>query len=64
MVVLYLPELELKLLERAETFTVFIVLAQVDNAPRFWLPANNTDGHAVVVFEPSVNFAHKRFAFL
>ena len=59
--ILYLPELLPELLKRPETF-VWVAIAQVDNTLCFWLPADNTDLHSAVVFEPSVKFAHRRFA--
>ncbi|OIY17251.1 hypothetical protein BED45_17920 [Citrobacter freundii] len=61
MIVRYLPELLPELLKRPETF-VWVAIAQVDNTLCFWLPADNTDLHSAVVFEPSVKFAHRRFA--
>jgi hypothetical protein len=61
--ILYLPELLPEMLKWAEAF-VLIPCSQVDNTPRFRLPPDNPNGDPSVVFEPSVNFAHKRFAFL
>jgi len=61
MIVRYLPELLSEMLKWAEAF-VWIAISQVDNALRFWLPADNTDWHSAVIFEPSVKFAHRRFA--
>jgi len=61
MIALYFPELALELLERTKAF-MLVTFPQVDNAAGFWLPADNFDWHAVVVFEPSVKLAHKAFA--
>lgn len=43
---------------------MLIPFPQVDNSLSFWLPSDNPNGDPSVVFELSVNFAHKRFAFL
>ncbi|OCF81867.1 hypothetical protein AS299_23160 [Citrobacter freundii] len=61
MIVRYLPELLPEMLKWAEAF-VRVAITQVDNALCFWFPADNTDRHSAVVFEPSVKFAHRRFA--
>jgi len=66
MIALYFPELALKLVEWTEAFAMLVVFTQIDNAAAFWLPADNPDWHAVVVFEPAVNFSHsfRPFAFI
>jgi hypothetical protein len=61
MIVRYLPELLPEMLKWAEAF-VWISITQVDNALCFWLPADNTNWHSAMIFEPSVKFAHRRFA--
>jgi len=58
----YFPELALELFEWTETFPMLVAFPQVDNAAGLWLPADNFDGYAVVVSEPSVKLAHKAFA--
>lgn len=62
MIALYFPELALKLVEWTEALAMLVVFTQVDNASGFRLPADNSDGYAVVVPEPSVEFTHKAFA--
>jgi hypothetical protein len=61
MIVPYLPELFAKQFEWTEAL-VRVAFTQIDNALCFWLPADNKDLDSTVVFEPSVKFAHKRFA--
>jgi len=58
----YFPELALELLERTEALSMLVTFPQIDNAAGFRLPADNFDGHAVMVPEPSVNLSHKAFA--
>jgi len=55
---LYFPEIALKLVKWAEAFAMLVVVAQVDNAVCFWLPPNDTDDNAALVFETPVNFTH------
>ncbi|AGN84930.1 hypothetical protein H650_06960 [Enterobacter sp. R4-368] len=62
MVVLYFSEFTLELLKRAEAL-VLVTLPQVDNALRFWLPADDTHRDAVLVSESAVEFAHSCLAF-
>jgi len=62
MIALYFPELALELFEWTEALAMLVTFTQVDNAAGFWLPADNFDGYAVVVSEPSVKLAHKAFA--
>ncbi len=59
---LYLSEIAPKLFDRAKAFAVLIVFAQIDNPLCFWLPADDMDGDAPSVSEPSVKDTHKRFA--
>jgi len=58
MIALYFPELALELLEWTESLAMLIAFPQVDNAAGFRLPADNFDGHAVVITEPPVKFVH------
>jgi len=58
MIALYFPEMSLELVKRAEALTMFVVVAQVDNAVCFRLPPNDTDDDAALVFKASVNFMH------
>jgi len=54
----YFPEIALELVKRAEALAMFVVVAQVDDAVCFRLPANDADDDASLVFEASVNFTH------
>ena len=58
--ILYFPEFTLKLFERTEAL-MLVSVAQVYNPLSFWLPPDNPDWDAVVVFEPSVECSHSTF---
>jgi len=65
MIALYFREIAFENLEWAEAL-VWVASPQIDNALRFWFPADDPDGDPPAVFEPTVNFAHslRPFSFI